>query len=300
MTEHVSSLESRKKITEIYKKKVHGKQPDTSKMTKTHDGKKGHWLEDMMGSKRDASNKPDLHGYEMKTGEKKTSFGDWGPDYFIYRDEEKFSNLIGKKGREKQKLNNKNKDEIFLKAFGAWRNADEDSHEYKLDGNSITWKDIGKEGYYSWSGGPSPNKVSDEVNAFGQEIVINKNNSISIMYHYSEDTRKNKTKLVPKEFQIEKLELFGWSQEWLKEKVENKFNVNGWFKCNIKKGRFYEIIFGDKITLSTWLKWVREGDVNFDPRMKERRPDGTDRYGMQWRASSAFWKSKAVETYPEE
>ena len=97
----MSASEARKKIIEIYKKKVHGKKPDITKMSKTHDGKKGHWLEDTMGSKRDASNTPDLLGYEMKTGSEKTTFGDWGPDYFIFRDEEKFPNLIGKKGRDR-------------------------------------------------------------------------------------------------------------------------------------------------------------------------------------------------------
>jgi len=277
---------------------VHGKIPDTSKMTGSHDGKIGHWLEDVMGSTRDASNKPDLFGYEMKTGGSKTTFGDWGPDYFIYRDEEKFPNLIEKIGREKQKLQNMNKDEVFLKAFGVWRNAGDDPYEYKLDGKIITWHDIGKDGYYSWSGEPSPNKVTDGVNAFGQSIVVNKNNSISITYSYSKDSRENKSELVPKEFQIENLKLFGWSDEWIKEKVENKFNVYGWFKCNIKKRKFYEIIFGDKITLPEFLEWVRNGDVLFDVRLKERRPDGTDRLGMMWRAPSTFWKSKAIETYP--
>ena len=59
-----------------------------------------------------------FYGYEMKTGGSKTSFGDWGPDYFIYRDEKKFPNLVEKTGKEKQKLQNKNKDEVFLKVFG--------------------------------------------------------------------------------------------------------------------------------------------------------------------------------------
>ncbi len=295
----MSSEESRLKIIELYKDKVHEVKPDVSKMTGSHDGKIGHWLEDVMGSKRDASNKPDLMGYEMKTGGSKTSFGDWGPDYFIFRDEEKFSNLIGKTGREKQKLQNTNKDEIFLKAFGVWRNADEDTYKYKLpNGDIITWKDIGKDGYYSWSGGPSPNKVPDEVNAFGQALVINKNNSISITYSYSKDKRDNKAELVPKEFQIENLELFGWGQEWIRGKVENKFNVHGWFKCNIKNEKFHEMIFGNKITISEFLKWVRDGDVVFDTRLKERRPNGTDRYGMQWRAPSTFWKLKSIQTYP--
>ena len=61
MNETKSSAESRKKIIKIYKEKVHGKIPDTSKMTGSHDGKIGHWLEDVMGSTRDASNKPDLY-----------------------------------------------------------------------------------------------------------------------------------------------------------------------------------------------------------------------------------------------
>ncbi len=300
MSENMSAPEARKKIIEIYKAKVHGNIPDTSKMTGTHDGKIGHWLEDTMGSKRDASNKPDLYGYEMKTGGSKTTFGDWGPDYFIFRDEEKFSNLIGKKGRSKGALQNSNKDETFLKAFGVWRNAGDDPWKYKLDGKIITWKDIGKDGYYSWSGTPSPNKVPDGVNGFGQALVINQNNSISITYCFSKDTRENKSELVPEEFQIENLKLFGWSQEWIKKKVENKFNVYGWFKCNIKKEKFYEIIFGDKITIIEFLKWVKNGDVVFDTRFKERRPNGSDRYGMQWRAPSTFWKSKSIQTYPEE
>ena len=310
MNEIKSSAESRKKIIKIYKEKVHGKIPDTSKMTGSHDGKIGHWLEDVMGSTRDASNKPDLYGYEMKTGGSKTTFGDWGPDYFIFRDEGKFSNLIGKKGREKQKLKKINKNKIFLKAFGVWRNADEDAHKYKLKkdipeyklckGDLVTWKDIEKDGFYSWSGGPSPNKVPDGTNAFGQALIINTDNSISIIYSYSKDTRGNKAELIPEDFQIDNLKLFGWSQEWIKKKVENKFNVHGWFKCIIKEEKFYEIIFGDKINVIEFLKWLRNGDIDFDTRLKETRPNGSDRYGMQWRAPSTFWKSKAVETYPEE
>ncbi len=294
MIKDISAEDAREKIIEIYKKKVHGKKPDTSKMTKGHDGKKGHWLEDAMGSKRDASNSPDLFGYEMKTGESKTTFGDWGPDYFIFRDEKKFPNLTDKVGNERRKQSSKNKDEVFLKAFGMWRHADDDKHEYKLNGKIITWKDLGKDGYYSWSGEPSPNKVTDETNAFGQSMTINDDDSISIRYSFSNDTRKNKSEIVPKEFQIEDLELFGWSKEWLKKKVENKFNIHGWFKCLDKNGTFSEIIFGDKITLGLFLEWVRNGDVMFDTRLKERRPNNTDRYGMNWRAPSNFWESKST------
>lgn len=292
--------EARLKIIEIYKERVHGQEPDISKMTGNHDGKIGHWLEDTMGSTRDANNKPDLHGYEMKTGKDMTSFGDWGPNYFIFRDEDKFPNLIGKQGREKQRLGKKNKEEVFLQAFGVWRKTDEDTHKYKLDGKEITWEDIGKKGYYSWSGTPSPNKVTDGFNSYGQALEINDDDSVAITYSFSKDTRVDKLKAVPKRFQIENLKLFGWSQEWIQEKVENKFNVHGWFKCNIKNKKFCEIVFGKKITISLFLEWVRDGDIKFDTRLKETRPDNTDRYGMQWRATSKFWESKSIQTYPEE
>lgn len=299
LTTNTTADKARKKIIKIYKKKVHCKKPDTSKMTKGHDGKIGHWLEDTMGSKRDASNKPDLFGYEMKTGKDRVSFGDWNPDYFIFRDEEKFPNLIGKGKMERGKLANENKDKVFLKSFGEWREAGEDTTKYELNGKTISWKDIGKKGFYSWSGSPSPYRVTDGVNDFGQKIVVNRNNSISVMYSYSKDSRKNKSRLVPKRFQIENLKLFGWSMKLLKDKVETKFNQHGWFKCNIKNERFYEIIFGDKITLSIFLDWVRQGDVILDTRLKEKRPDNTDRYGMNWRAPKNFWKSKSTFTYPE-
>jgi hypothetical protein len=277
------------KIIEIYKEKVHGKKPDIKKFNQSHDGKQGHWLEDAMGSKRDANNRPDLLGYEMKnhTGSK-TTFGDWGPDYFIFRDEEKFPNLKDKKGDERREHQNKNKDEVFLKAFGEWRN----------DVKENTYGKWAKGGYYSWSGTPSPTKVTDGFNSYGQSLIVNNDNSISIVYSYSKDPRKNKSEIIPERFQIDNLELLKWSKERIKEEVENKFSALGWFKCNMKNGVYTEIVFGEPFTITKFLDWVKNGNVIFDTRMKERRPDGTDRMGMQWRASNSFWKS-LVTTYSE-
>ena len=42
-----------------------------------HDGSEGHWLESLMGIKKNSSNKHDLLGYEMKKSSSKISFGDW-------------------------------------------------------------------------------------------------------------------------------------------------------------------------------------------------------------------------------
>ena len=67
----------------------------------------------------------------------------------------------------------------------------------------------------------------------------------------------------------------------------------------MKKGKFAEIAFGEPISITKFLGWVSDGNVIFDTRMKERRPDGTDRMGMMFRASNSFWKSLIASRYPE-
>ena len=70
-------------IVQIFMKNVYGKSPDTSQQNQNHDGKKGHWLEKQMGIKPNASNAPDLLGFEMKNQTtSKTTFGD--TEYVAY------------------------------------------------------------------------------------------------------------------------------------------------------------------------------------------------------------------------
>jgi hypothetical protein len=45
-----------------------------------HCGKEGHWLETKMGITHNAKNEPDINGYEMKTGDKVTTFIDKAPN----------------------------------------------------------------------------------------------------------------------------------------------------------------------------------------------------------------------------
>ena len=278
--------EIRDRIIERFMQNVNGRQPDTTGGNPRHDGGAGHWFERQMGITANADNRPDLWGFECKnaTGSQ-TTFGDWMADYLIWRDEDMFPNLVGLTGNNLRTQQNTNKDEVFLRAFGTWRKTTDKGWE--------------RNGYYSWSGTPSPSHLTKGFNSFGQALIVNGNNSISIIYCYSKDERKDKSKLVPSKFQIENLRLFGWSEKWIKDKVENKFSVHGWFKCIMKKGIFSEIIFGKPIRIQNFLGWIKSGDVIFDTGMKERRPNGTDRFRNQWRASSKFWKSLAVETYPK-
>ena len=159
MNENMTVSKSREKIIEIYKTRVHGKRPDTKDFNQRHDGKQGHWLEDAMGSKRDASNAPDLFGFEIKNHTKqKVTFGDWSPNYWIFTD----------KDYEITR-------DDFLKIFGKPNEA--------------------KNNRLSWSGEPIPNVKG--TNSFGVKIVISKSNDISFVYSYSDDQRTNKSTVVP-------------------------------------------------------------------------------------------------------
>jgi hypothetical protein len=264
--------EAQRKIIQVYLKKVHGKKPDTSSSNPKHEGKGGHWLEDAMGSKKDADNAPDLFGFEMKNNtQSKTSFGDWSASYYIYKDEKFFPDLSEKKGKAKFAEIRKNKTQ-FLKMFGRAVN-----------------------GRFSWSGTPCPKRATDGTNGFGQELMVTDDNSIIITYSFSKDKRENKSELIPKEFQKEDLVIAEWEATWIKEKVESKFNQKGWFKCfQDDTGSYNSIAFGDPISIERFLELVKAGDIMFDSGMA----DGKSRLYSMWRANNPIWEKLIVSRHP--
>ena len=268
--------EEQQNIIDRFMKKVYGQKPDTSAANPKHEGREGHWLEKQMGVKHNASNAPDLWGFEMKNNtQAKTSFGDWNASYYIFRDEEFFPNLIGITGRARQRLWRENKAR-FLRIFGRENN-----------------------GMFSWSGTPCPKRVTDGFNDFGQEMTVDNDNSIIIRYSFSEDRRPDKSELVPEQFQTDNLKIVGWDSEVIKKRVERKFNRKGWFKClQDKDGVYNSIVFGEPFNIEKFLEVVRKGDVIFDSGMKDVRADGTDRYRSMWRASNSFWDSWVETRYP--
>ena len=124
----------KQKIVKLFNKNVKGKIPDSSASNARHDGKDGHWLEVQMGVAHNASNAPDLFGFEMKNAtSSKTTFGDWSASYYIFKDE--------KYGIDREQ---------FLMIFGA--------------------PNLAKQNRYSWSGKPIP-KI-DIYNSFGQILKV--------------------------------------------------------------------------------------------------------------------------------
>lgn len=246
----------KKEIIDRFIKNVKGRVVDISKANKNHDGKEGHWLETQMDIRHNADNLPDIYGFEMKnTTSSKTTFGDWSADYYIFRD----------KDYEISR-------DDFMKIFGS--------------PNPL------KNNRYSWSGKPCP-KIK-KYNEFGQRIIINKSNDIIAEYSYVKDKRPNKVNIIPKDMQRGNLILAKWNFTSIKEKVENKFNMEGWFKClKDKNGVYTNIVFGNPITFELWIEGVKKGLIYLDSGMYI----GNSRNYSQWRADNKYWDSLITERY---
>ena len=251
-------MTDKQQIIDLFLVNVYGKKADVSKSNTRHDGKKGHWLEQMMSVKANSSNAPDLLDYEMKDNTtNKTTFGDWSANRYIFS-----------KGNQYNLTRSE-----FLKIFGK--------------------PNIAKGGRASWSGEPAP-KIGG-FNDFGQILEVDDLGNISASYYFSKDKRVNKSSIVPKQLQIERLTLAYWEKASIKSKLEQKFNKNGWFKCIADNdGKYIKIVFGEPICFETWIRLVKTGDVFFDSGMYE----GNNRPYSQWRATNSFWNSLVVDEFP--
>lgn len=245
-------------IIELFMSNVKGKKPDTSSANTRHAGREGHWLETQMGIIHNASNTPDIHGFEMKNEtSQKTTFGDWSADYYIFKN-----------------ANYGITRDEFMVLFGKPNDS--------------------KGGRYSWSGEPCPKKV-DEYNSFGQTITIDENDNIFAMYDFSKDTRQNKNELIPAIMQVNDLVLAKWNASSMKIKVERKFNHRGWFKClkDEATGVYCNIVFGEPITFENWIMGVKKGLIFFDSGMYQTNV----RPYSQWRAMNNYWDSLITSKY---
>ena len=147
--------ENKQNIINSFNKNVKNVEINLEGVNITHNGKKGHWLEDKMGIKHNAKNEPDINGYEMKTGDKVTTFIDKAPNIMYLN-----GDILPKRNKD------------LKKQF--W-----DKYASK------------KETENSTIGGWSVNKF----NKCGQKMIIDEYNNVAILYDYTEDTRENKNQL---------------------------------------------------------------------------------------------------------
>lgn len=262
-------MTDKEKIIKRFNDNVKGKIPDTTLANQKHDGKNGHWLETQMGITHNGDNKPDLFGYEMKnkTTSGKISFGDWSADEYIFLH-----------GRGKNKINSINQNyqltrKQFLEIFGK--------------------PNVEKNNRLSWSGIPCPTYYLD-ITTFGQELKLDNNENIIILYHYSKDTRTNKNSIVPSNLQNDNIIIALWKKDTLKRKLEDKFNQKGWFTVSTNQNGFYEKIhFGNPMNYDSWIELFKNKKVFFDSGMY----DGNIRPYSQWRATTGVWHSLITESF---
>ncbi len=85
-----------------------------------------------------------------------------------------------------------------------------------------------------------------------------------------------------------------WNYEILKNKLEKKFNQNGWFTClKNKNGEYEKISFGSPMNFDSWLVLFKSKKVFFDSGMYE----GNIRPYSQWRASTGVWHNLITDSY---
>lgn len=236
-------MTDKQKIIQLFIEKVKGQIPNIDASNKRHDGKKGHWLETQMGIQHNGSNTPDIFGYEMKneTTSGKITFGDWSADEYIFLH-----------GRGKNKTNSINKNysitrSKFLTIFGK--------------------PNPEKSNRHSWSGIPCPTYYGD-ITTFGQELKLDEDENIVILYHFSKDKRENKSSIVPEIMQCENLILARWNKSTLRKKLETKFNQKGWFTVSTDDtGKYNKIHFGEPMNYESWIQLFKGKKVFFDSGM---------------------------------
>ena len=264
--------DSKNKIKKIFLEKVYGKTPNIEGYNKKHSGAKGHWLEKQMGKKPDSDNNADFWGWECKnhTTSGVTTWGDWTASEYIFD-----------KGNP---YNLKNKND-FLLLFGR--------------------PNPKKNNRYAWTKpNPCPTFLN-QINDFGQIIVLDEYLNVMIKYHYSKDQRQNKSQIIPRCLQKDDLVLAKWygyekynnsTKSALETKVNNKFNQEGWFKCAMEDNKYNKILFGKAVDFETWIELLKTGDVYFDSAMKQ----GNDRPYSIWRSKNIVWDKLVIEEFPRD
>lgn len=195
------------------------------------------------------------------------------PDIFGYelKNDTKYKTTFGDWTADYYIFNDKMNKLDFFKLFGQY--------------NSIKQR-------YSWSGQVIP-KINTYNNG-GQILEVDNNHNIIISYNYKYDLRGNKANLIPQKYQKNKILLVMWNHQSIKKKLENKFNIKGWFKCfKNPLGKYKNIAFADKINFDNWIKDVKCGKIFFDSGMYETN----NRKYSQWRAYNSYWNNKIIEVY---
>lgn len=148
--------EEKRYILQLFESNVKDKPISLENQNKSHCGKEGHWLEDKMGIKHNSKNEPDINGYEMKTGNKVTTFIDKAPDNMFLNGEQ-----IKKRKKDEKKS--------FWDMYACLKQSDEPT----IGGWRI-----------------------NEFNYAGQKLCIDEKCNLFVIYNYLHDKREHKDNIL--------------------------------------------------------------------------------------------------------
>jgi len=227
---------------------------------KKHHGSEGHWLENLFYIKHNNYNEPDIYNYELKKYSNKITFGDFSASEYLFSKNKSTLNMLN---------NNENynitRDE-FLKLFGSFNKS---------------------KNRWSWSGKSFP-KINN-WNEYGQIIRI-KDKNVYIYYSLKYDKYKKNTLNLDYDKEIV---IALWTCENLKNKIENKFNKNGFILCKKNKNKYNKIYFGKPFDYEFFLSNLNSGDIFIDSGMYETN----NRNYSMFRANKNFWEKLIIEEY---
>lgn len=250
-----ASEKARKMIEDTFARNVKGEAFNSE--NRAHHGEDGHRIEDRFGVKRNATNGPDVHGYELKKqGRNKTTLGDFSASEYAFSKNQKHldPNLPPMTRSD------------FFKNFGH--------------------KNPKKNDRGSYSGSCTPTYVG-KTSRRGQTLRILENGDLAVFYNHSADTDINKSNIHPFFKTGEDIMIIIWKAAKLREKVENKFNRNG-FAMVIpdSDNRCSALKIGRPFTYEEFLGFLRAGHIFFDSGMV----DGNSRNYSHFRGTQkGFW-----------
>jgi hypothetical protein len=234
-----------------------------SNCNKKHCGKDGYWLEKQMEIKHNCKNEPDLYGYEMKSGSKKITFGDYNASEYLFSRNKQFLENINNWDKNKNFISRLQ----FIEYFGTIKN-----------------------NRYSWSGSCVP--TYGDYNNCGQKLEFDQNLNLCIFYSFDKDIRENKHTYP--DFIKKDIMIAIWKREKLEKNINNKFNINGFFICKKINNVYQKICFGEKFDYLCFVENIKNKNIIFDSGMYE----GNSRNYSKFRSSSnKFWDNLIVEEY---
>lgn len=261
----ITIKEDKQYIIQTFMKNIKDKEITLSEYHR-HNGSEGFWLETQMGVKHNGNNKPDINGYEMKKSSHRITFGDYSASEYLFSEKKTYINKFNN-----WKENIDISKEQFIHYFGSPNKAKNDR--------------------FSWSGRCVP--TYNEWNESGQKMIINKNNDILILYSYNKDKRNTKDTLPEFVKTNNEILIVIWFSEHLREKINNKFNINGFFICKKNGNTYNKICFGSPFNYEFFIENIKKKIVIFDSGMYV----GNARNYSLFRSNLKFWESLIIDEY---